>query len=264
MFLRLWVSLAVLFLAGCSLVGGSLAGSSTATPIADSTPPPIDAAAVPNAVPRPDPLLAAGNRSPYTVNGETYDILPSVAGYREEGIASWYGLKFHSKKTSNGEVFNVYGPTAAHKTLPIPSYVRVTNLSNGRQMTLRVNDRGPFHPDRLIDLSYGAAIKLGFADQGTTRVQVEAIDVEGVDDRRQSQGHYRFLQLGAFGDQAAALELMARAEKVVNAPLLISPVDASQGTLYRLRAGPFESEQDLRQAQALLIKSGLTSGQPLP
>jgi len=131
-------------------------------------------------------------------------------------------------------------------------------------MTLRVNDRGPFHPDRIIDLSYGAAIKLGFADKGTTRVQVEAIDVEGVDDRRQSEGSYRFLQLGAFGDRAAALELMAHAEKVVDAPLLISPVDASQGTLYRLRAGPFESEQDLRQAQAILIRSGLTSGQPLP
>ena len=178
------------------LVVASVTGCSGLRSVADSTPPPIDPAAVMDALPAPDPILAAGNRSPYTVNGQRYEVLPTAAGYREEGIASWYGLKFHGRPTANGDRFSVYGPTAAHKTLPIPSYVRVTNLSNGKAMTLRVNDRGPFHADRIIDVSYGAALKLGFAEQGTAQVFVEALIVPGVDDRRQIDGRYRFLAAG--------------------------------------------------------------------
>ena len=109
---------------------------------------------MPDAVPRADPILEAGNRSPYTVNGRSYRVLENHSGYRERGIASWYGTKFHGQKTSNGEIFDLYQATAAHKTLPIPSYVRVTNELNGRSVVLRVNDRGPFHSDRVIDLSY--------------------------------------------------------------------------------------------------------------
>jgi rare lipoprotein A len=183
----------------------------------------------------------------------------------EEGVASWYGLKFHGRKTSNGERFSVYGPTAAHKTLPIPSYVRVTNLENGKSMTLRVNDRGPFHGDRLIDLSYGAALKLGYAEQGTARVRVEAITVTGADDQRVSQfTGYRYLQLGAFSQEQAAIELLQRAGSVLSVSLEISPVETPGGRLYRLRAGPFEGESALRAGQKALVQIGLPEGQPLP
>lgn len=253
--LRVGVLCLMLVLAGC---GGTI-------DIPDTTPPPIDPAAIPDAVPRPDPILSAGNKSPYTVNGVSYRVLPSAAGYREEGNASWYGLKFHGRKTSNGERFSVYGPTAAHKTLPIPSYVRVTHLGNGKSMVVRVNDRGPFHSARIIDLSYGAALKLGFADQGTARVLVEAIEVAGTDDRRsQSAGSYRNLQLGAFQQEAAAKALSARAEAVLAVPLVVSQIETAAGYLYRLRAGPFADEQSLRAAQKALNAAGLPGGQPLP
>ena len=114
-----------------------------------------------------------------------YTVRASARGYREQGVASWYGMKFQGRPTANGEIFDVFGATAAHRSLPIPTYVRVTNLGNDRSVVLRVNDRGPFHPDRLIDLSYGAALQLGFAEQGTAAVLVESLDLAGVDDRRE-------------------------------------------------------------------------------
>ena len=167
--------------------------------VSDRAPPDIDPSAVPDAIPQADTITRAGNSSPYTVNGQSYWVLASARGYRERGIASWYGLKFHGRPTANGERFSVYGPTAAHRSLPIPTYVRVTNEDNGASMVLRVNDRGPFHSDRLIDLSYGAAVRLGFADQGTASVLVEAIDVPGMQDVRSDAANgYSRLQLGAF------------------------------------------------------------------
>ena len=241
-----------------------LIGCSPNPYIADSTPPAISADAIEDAQPRPDPILAAGNTSPYTVNGKTYTVLPTAHGYRQQGIASWYGLKFHGRKTANGERFSVYGPTAAHKTLPIPSYVRVTNLENQRSMVLRVNDRGPFHPNRIIDLSYGAAVKLGFANQGTAQVLVEALDVAGVDDRRGIDGRYRFIQLGAFASQQSADSLRLRVQSIVEVPVEMTAVDTHAGRLYRLRAGPFPSESELYQARRHLQAAGLPEGQPLP
>src|SRR5690606_22558549 len=120
---------------------------------------PIRAEDVRDAVPRADPLLQTGNRTPYIIDGVTYHVLENYRGYRERGVASWYGTKFDGYETSNGELYDVYQPTAAHRSLPIPSYARVTNLENGRSVVVRVNDRGPFHSDRLIDLSYAAAVK---------------------------------------------------------------------------------------------------------
>ena len=266
------VSTAGLWAIVLTFVMGALHGCSTTRPIADSAPPPISADAIVDAQPRPDPLLAAGNTSPYTINGETYTVLSTARGYSEQGIASWYGLKFHGRKTANGEQFNVYGPTAAHKSLPIPSYVRVVNLENQRTMVLRVNDRGPFHPDRIIDLSYGAALKLGFADQGTARVLVEALDIAGVDDRRgidtRNEVRYRFLQLGAFSSPAAADALRRRVLSIVlpmvKVPVEITNVDTNAGRLYRLRAGPFDSESQLDHVRRSLDAAGLSRGQPLP
>ena len=135
----------------------------------------IDPDSIEEIVPGPVIRTGAGNRSPYTVLGRTYTVLPTEEGYSERGVASWYGEKFHGHKTSNGETFDMYKVSAAHKSLPIPSFLRVTNLDNNRSIVVRVNDRGPFHGDRIVDLSYAAAVKLGYADSGTARVQLEAI-----------------------------------------------------------------------------------------
>jgi len=218
-----------------------------------------------DAVPRPDPILTLGNLSPYTVLGETYHILPSLANYRERGIASWYGTKFDGQKTSNGEIYDLYAATAAHKTLPIPCYARVTNLENGRSIVVRVNDRGPFHSDRLIDLSYGAAVKLGFMEVGTAPVEVEVINLAGIDDRRGTLlGSYRFVQLGAFGSESSAQRLRAELEALLPSPVAVSPVDTGSGLLYRVRIGPMESDEEILLVQQRLQASGYTGTQLLP
>ena len=140
------------------------------------TSPPPDLSKIPEPVPRAEPRSAYGNKSPYDVLGQTYTVLPSAQGYVERGIASWYGNKFHGYTTSNFEKYDMYAYTAAHKTLPLPSYARVTNLENGASVIVRVNDRGPFAENRIIDLSYVAALKLGIWQKGTGVVEVRAID----------------------------------------------------------------------------------------
>ncbi|MBV1907413.1 MAG: septal ring lytic transglycosylase RlpA family protein [Pseudomonadales bacterium] len=130
---------------------------------------------LPDPVVRELPRSKSGNRSPYTVLGKSYTLLPRSEGYRARGKASWYGAKFHGRLTSSGERYNMYTLTAAHKRLPIPCFARVTNLDNGKSTVVRVNDRGPFHSDRIIDLSYAAAIKLGYASKGTANVKVEVV-----------------------------------------------------------------------------------------
>ncbi|MBI3546443.1 MAG: septal ring lytic transglycosylase RlpA family protein [Gammaproteobacteria bacterium] len=137
--------------------------------------PPADVANIPDAVPKREARSASGN-NPYAVYGVAYKPLATANGYRERGIASWYGKKFHRKRTSSGEAYDMYAMTAAHKTLPLPCYVRVRNLQNGRSAVVRVNDRGPFLNNRLIDLSYAAAAKLGIIGTGTGIVEVEAIN----------------------------------------------------------------------------------------
>jgi rare lipoprotein A len=117
-----------------------------------------------------------GNRPEYEVFGIRYRVLESSIGYEEEGSASWYGEEFQGRPTSSREPYDMYLMTAAHRTLPLPTYVEVTNLENGRRAVVRVNDRGPFHPDRIIDLSYVAALKLGYVDAGTARVRVRALE----------------------------------------------------------------------------------------
>ncbi len=226
---------------------------------------PISPDEVFDAVPQADPLLAVGNMSPYVVDGVSYEVLDNYRGYREQGIASWYGAKFSGHETSNGELYDVYLPSAAHKSLPIPSYVRVTNLDNGQSLVVRVNDRGPFHSDRLIDLSYAAAVKLGYMEKGTARVEVAVIDVIGVDDRRDdAYGMYRYLQLGAFGKEATARTLMQELQALLSAPVFISQVDAGGTLLYRVRVGPVDDTNQLLALQQQLQDSGYDAGQPLP
>jgi len=224
----------------------------------------IAPAQVPDAVPRPDPILRAGNTSPYEVAGVEYTVLSTASGYREDGVASWYGTKFHGRKTSNGEDYDLYLPTAAHRRLPIPSYARVTNLDNGKSMIVRVNDRGPFHAERLIDLSYAAAVRLGFVNRGTAPVRVEALEIAGVDDRRDSVGRYRYLQLGAFASPAAADNLRAAVAEVVPVPVTVSPVEMSGKRLNRVRVGPLADGRQLSQVRQLLLTRGFSPGQALP
>jgi len=232
----------------------------------DSAPPrSISPADVADAVPRPDPILSVGNISPYTVNGVTYRILDNHKGYQVRGTASWYGAKFHGHETSNGEIYDLYQASAAHKTLPIPCYVRVTNLANGKSIVVRVNDRGPFHSDRVIDLSYGAAVKLGYMEAGTAQVEVQVIDVVGVDDRRGTvAGDYRYLQLGAYSSENSARRLQDSLQALLAPPVFVSQVQSGESLLFRVRIGPMSGAQEIETVQGQLRMAGYDGGQPLP
>ncbi|MDG2071563.1 MAG: septal ring lytic transglycosylase RlpA family protein [Pseudomonadales bacterium] len=190
----------------------------------------------------------------YEVFGKTYRILPDSLGYLEIGIASWYGKKFHGRLTANGETYDMYNLTAAHKSLPLPTAVKVTNLDNGKSVQLRVNDRGPFHDDRVIDLSYAAAIQLGFANQGTAPVVVEAIDALNYPKlaQQESASSY-YLQIGAFSepDSAGALLNLISAllvEYDYDFPVRILESEIATGILHKVWIGPIrdlQTEHDL-------------------
>ncbi len=154
-----------------STSGGRYAMSGDAYPLE-----PPDVTKVPDAEPRVEQPSPGGNRSTYEVWGKTYHVLPDATGYEKRGTASWYGEKFHGYATSNGEIYDMYKMSAAHRSLPLPTFARVTSLDSGQSVIVRVNDRGPFHSDREIDLSYAAAARLGFLDNGTGAVKVEAIN----------------------------------------------------------------------------------------
>jgi rare lipoprotein A len=206
-----------------------------------------------------------GNASPYTVDGVSYRVIDDYQGYQVRGTASWYGAKFHGHATSNGEVYNLYLASAAHKTLPIPCYARVTNLANGKSIIVRVNDRGPFHSDRLIDLSYGAAVKLGYMEAGTAQVEVQVVDVVGTDDRRNTiAGDYRFLQLGAYSSEDSARRLQDKLQELLAPPVFVSEVQVGESLLYRVRIGPMTGRSEIESIQAQLRTAGYDGGQPLP
>jgi len=173
-----------------------------------------------------------GNPASYTVLGKTYHVLNTAAGYDTVGNASWYGRKFHGRLTSSGEPFDMYQLTAAHRTLPIPTYARITNLDNGRTTVVRINDRGPFHDNRIIDLSYAAAVKLGFAAVGTARVRVEVLE----------PGEDFVLQAGAFSDLDRADRLKAALNSLTGAPAYV--VKVSGESLYRVRLGPVRGRSE--------------------
>lgn len=178
----------------------------------------VDVSQIPDAVPMPH----TGNykASPYTVMGKRYYPMQDGSNYQAVGTASWYGTKFHGQATANGEAYDLYGMTAAHKTLPLPSYVRVTNLENGLSVVLRVNDRGPFYSDRIIDLSFAAAKKLGFAERGTAPVKVEGIDPERWW-AEQSRGVPRLLGSPSGGTAAPVASAPVTQPVVAQAPVII-------------------------------------------
>lgn len=209
-----------------------------------------DVSSVPNAIPRDEPRSKYGNPAHYEVFGKRYYTLKTSDGYREKGIASWYGTKFHGKRTSSGEPYDMYAMTAAHKTLPLPSYVEVTNLSNSRKVIVKVNDRGPFHDNRLIDLSYSAASQLGIIGKGTGMVEVRAISpgyqtaaVKPVESYSEPTTNYKaraslFLQVGAFSTENRAEQLRAKIQRQIGDAVLIVPLRKPEGNLYRVRIGP--------------------------
>ncbi len=224
---------------------------------------PVDFASIADAVPQYEKRTRAGNPKQYEVFGKQYRVLADSDGYLQTGIASWYGTKFHGRKTSNGETYDMYGMTAAHKTLPIPSYVKVTNLDNQRSVVLRVNDRGPFHDNRIIDVSYSAAVKLGMMQAGTARVEVEALAygkpqataVESKSATQQEQVFY--LQVGAFVNVGNAQELKKRLQTSVIRSARIQPTDAQGQQLYRVQVGPLYNQQQIRQTNEKLLAIGL-------
>lgn len=212
----------------------------------------ITADDVRDAVPKNEPLARYGNHSPYTVLGKTYTVLPSSKGYHERGIASWYGSKFHGRRTSSGELYDMHLPTAAHKSLPLPTYAEVKNLDNGRSMIVKINDRGPFHEDRIIDLSYAAAIKLGVDRTGTARVDVRAIDVKTSKKASVKLADGTFLQVGAFSKRKTAEDL---AGKMMAAQLKPVTVQKSRG-LYKVWIGPYASEAEIEASARRVVELG--------
>jgi rare lipoprotein A len=195
-------------------------------------------------VPKVEPRSLYGNKSPYTVLGRSYTVLPTARGYDERGIASFYGNKFHGYKTSSLETYDMYAFTAASPTLPLPSYARVTNLENGKSVIVRVNDRGPFHENRLIDLSYAAAVRIGIWPKGTGLVEVRGIDPrQGSQElppppvvTRQHPGLY--LQVGAFADTSNANRLAQRLRQANVGAVQVSDVDVNGRRVRRVRIGP--------------------------
>ncbi|MCK5120822.1 MAG: septal ring lytic transglycosylase RlpA family protein [Methylococcales bacterium] len=234
--------------------------------------------AVADAIPKYEKRTRAGNPVEYEVLGKRYRVLAESKGYQERGIASWYGTKFHGRKTSNGEVYNMYAMTAAHKTLPIPSYVRVTNLKNQRSVVLRVNDRGPFHENRIIDLSYTAAVKLGIQKTGTGFVEVTALEFDGAkkstlvfDNVKQLaqpltstvQQHTGaiYLQIGAFISAVNARQLQDKLFSGQIAKSRIQVVKNQQADLYKVQVGPLDSRQQVAEFNKKLALLGFAQAQ---
>lgn len=202
---------------------------------------PVNITTVADAIPQYELWSASVNPESYTVLGKTYKVLATNQGYKQQGIASWYGTKFHQKKTATGEVYDMYQMTAAHKTLPIPSYVRVTNLKNQREVIVKVNDRGPFHEHRIIDLSYAASVRLGLDKAGTGFVEVAAVQAgEAQTGENATSAKKVYLQLGAFGTLENALLLQ---QKVVDLHLTSRVVMSkiADSTLYKVQVGPITS-----------------------
>ena len=209
-----------------------------------------------DAIPRPEARSRYGNGPVYEVLGKRYTVMPSSAGYQERGVASWYGKKFHGNLTSNRETYDMYGMTAAHKTLPLPTYVRVRNLRNNKSITVRVNDRGPFVHNRIIDLSYTAAMKLDMIKDGTSLVEVTAINFDAppgdrpvrrstpavapeiVVDQPVIAINRIYVQVGAFGDRSNAERRLGGLSLAGVKDAFIHEERSPERTLYRVRIGP--------------------------
>lgn len=225
----------------------------------------VDVSKIPNAVPKALPKSKYGNPASYQALGKRYYVKETSKGYKERGVASWYGTKFHSKRTSSGEPYSLYDMTAAHKTLPIPSFVKVTNLENGREIVVKVNDRGPFHENRVIDLSYVAAKKLGITGHGTGLVEVASIDPRDygselplVSTSFKPNSHLTlYLQAGAFSEMNNAERVAEKLRGFTNYPVQIEKAMKDERALYRVRVGPLKDVDTVDVIAVNLKRRGL-------
>lgn len=224
----------------------------------------LNPARIKNAKPKDEPYSKYGNPPTYKVMGKTYNVWKTHIGYKEKGIASWYGTKFHKQLTSTREPYDMYAMTAAHKSLPIPSYAKVTNLDNHKSIIVRVNDRGPFADGRIIDLSYAAATKLDMLKTGTARVKVEAIDARKGLFKRRPKNDKRvpkeedvvdeiYLQVAAFGERGNADKLANDIKSKSGQAASVSRVK----NLYRVHVGPFKTEGDAHAFRDVLAEYNL-------
>ncbi len=219
--------------------------------------PPNDVHEVADAAPRIVPRGRYRKPKTYKVLGKTYKTLGSSEGFVEQGQASYYGAKFHGRRTSSGERYDMHAMTAAHKHLPLPTYVEATNLDNGRSVVVRVNDRGPFHSGRIIDLSYAAAVKLGITKRGVGRVEIRAIDPDDPETRTASATARHFVQAGAFSDRANAKSLEQRLWLNYGHDVIVQPVHAGDEAIYRVMVGPLASKEDALNLTSTLRDAGV-------
>lgn len=223
----------------------------------------VDVSNIPNAIPRHEPLSRYGNNASYVVNGKRYYVLKSSRNYDRVGYASWYGTKFQNRLTSTREPYNLFAMTAASPNLPLPTYVRVTNLANGRSVIVRVNDRGPFIGNRIIDLSYVAAKKLGYANKGTARVRVQAINVNQPQlAHRQRQTTHQparqrrhYAQVGAYRSLINAKKTGQQVAQITQNRVEIRKIKNAQVDLYRVQIGPL-TQLSYQQLAAKLAQHG--------
>lgn len=225
----------------------------------------VDFNKIPNAVPKVEPLSKYGNMPSYVVAGKRYYVLKSSQGYDKTGIASWYGTKFYKHKTSSGERYNMLAMTAASKVLPLPTFVQVTNLQNGKQVIVKVNDRGPFHEDRILDLSYAAAGKLGMLAKGTALVEVKAINPRHPEETLESTPSVHvgraeiYLQFGAFGVYNNAKHMQEKVNKVhTGYTAKIIPGYLNDEPIYKVQIGPIDSVDDNDALRSKLESNGLS------
>ena len=239
---------------------------------------PVNVSNVPNAVPRYEPKSPYGNSPTYTVNGKTYHVLPSCAGYHERGIASWYGTKFHGSRTSDGDIYDMYTMTAASKVLPLPCFVQVTNLKNGKTAIVKVNDRGPFVANRIIDLSYAAAARIGMLGRGTALVDVAAVmpgespktAIAESSPPAQKTGEAAvgpvgrpliFLQVGAFANRSNAEHVLQKLRLAAVTPAFILTEIQNGVTFYKVRIGPLPDVSRVDTLSAQLQTLGFNDAQ---
>ncbi len=262
----------VTLLSGCA--GSPLIEEQDAAPEGD-----VDVSKIPDALPKYEPYSKYGNPASYEVFGKSYSVLESAKGHVERGIASWYGTKFHGRRTSSGETYDMYKMTAAHKHLPLPTYAEVTNLDNGHKIIVKINDRGPFKEGRIIDLSYAAAIKLGIDQTGTGNVEVRTIvptadehnvtikavplaapfAVRKMEKIAPSPGSNAtpqiYLQLGSFGERDNMQRMLERLlDSEINNVVIHQPNEGRP--FYRLRVGPLAARSDAEQLATQLKQMG--------
>ncbi|WP_086983299.1 septal ring lytic transglycosylase RlpA family protein [Vibrio aphrogenes] len=243
----LWM--AFMILAGCS-------SSNDRYKLSDDVAPedPISVANIENAHPRYEPFSRSGNKD-YTLRGKHYQIVKDPTGFTQSGYASWYGKKFHGHLTSNGEVYDMYSMSAAHKTLPIPSYVKVTNTANGKTAIVRINDRGPFHDGRIIDLSYAAAYKLGVYQAGTAPVKIDYISVAKTNvDHAYSKEEY-LIQVAAVSNAEKARTLAVNLGQKYSAQYSVE----TQSKIHRIMLGPWKDQTAANKVLHQLQQNGYGS-----